>query len=182
MWNEKEADKASNHDRLKIFIFMWDRMNCPSWETQHWLTATCSHYVICTIWCFGEMFANDARKSNSVSLSLTAYFLICCIKVPRWAPKHRDFPQECIISNQYKCSVLIEYKMIIGGYLSFFPAPFHWLERGLSTKLAYLNQYIPHYRVMNISSPRLLLQMNNLTVLYQSGLGGGSAIPWSLSF
>lgn len=47
----------------------------------------------------------------------------------------------------------------------------HWLKLGLSTKLCYLNQYIPHYRMMNISSGRLLLQMNNLTVLYQSGLG-----------
>lgn len=47
----------------------------------------------------------------------------------------------------------------------------HWLKPGFSTKCCYLNQYIPHYRMMNISSARLLLQMNNLTVLYQEGFG-----------
>ena len=59
---------------------------------------------------------------------------------------------------------------------------FHsWLKLKLSTKCCYLNQYIPHYRIMNISSARLLLQMNNLTLLYQSGLGV-QLVPWSLSF
>lgn len=110
---------------------------------------------------------NDAIKSNNVFIISNCWFLIYCRKV-LWFPPVST--QECLISNQYKCSMLIKYKTMICRIPLILPF-FHRLKPGLSTKCCYLNQYIPHYRMMNISSPRLLLQMNNLTVLYQSGLG-----------
>ena len=52
-----------------------------------------------------------------------------------------------------------------------FPFFLHFLRRSFFFSCSYLSQGIPHYGIMNISTGGLLLQMNNLTMLYRSWVG-----------